>query len=159
MGCPGKGALRAARGGQPSLTAWLEAIRREDREAPGIAGHAVRDRSPLSVECRVIWPDGSTHWIMAVGRCTVDAQRASRCTMAGVMLDLTERRRTEEHLQEGMRLEAVGRLAGGIAHDLNNMLTAILGFSEFLNRSLDPDDPRRVETWSRSRWPPTGRPG
>jgi two-component system cell cycle sensor histidine kinase/response regulator CckA len=133
-------------GATVSHPAWLEAIHPEDREATGNRwDHAVRDRSPLSVECRVIWPDGSTHWIMAVGRCTVDAATGEPLHMAGVMLDLTERRRTEEHLQEGMRLEAVGRLAGGIAHDLNNMLTAILGFSEFLSRSLDPDDPRRVD--------------
>jgi two-component system cell cycle sensor histidine kinase/response regulator CckA len=41
-----------------------------------------------------------------------------------------------------MRLEAIGRLAGGIAHDLNNMLVAILGFSDLLAQSLAPDDPR-----------------
>jgi signal transduction histidine kinase len=63
-------------------------------------------------------------------------------TMSGVVLDLTERRRTEEHLQESMRLEAVGRLAGGIAHDLNNMLVAILGFSDLLAQSMAADDPR-----------------
>jgi nitrogen-specific signal transduction histidine kinase/CheY-like chemotaxis protein len=62
--------------------------------------------------------------------------------LAGVVLDLTERRRTEEQLQEGLRLEAVGRLAGGIAHDLNNMLAAILGFGDLLGRSFEPDDPR-----------------
>jgi CheY-like chemotaxis protein len=48
-------------------------------------------------------------------------------------------------MQEVMRLEAIGRLAGGIAHDLNNMLAAILGFCEFLQRGLEPGDPRRSD--------------
>ena len=123
---------------------WLAALHPDDRQPTGERwGRAVRDRSPFSAEFRVIWPDGSTHSIMAVGRCTSDPATGEPLHMAGVMLDLTERRRTEEHLQETLRLEAVGRLAGGIAHDLNNMLAAILGFSEFLEGSLEPDDPRR----------------
>jgi hypothetical protein len=65
--------------------------------------------------------------------------------MAGVMLDITERKRTEARLQEVLRLEAIGRLAGGIAHDLNNMLVAILGFSDLLAGSFQPDDPRRED--------------
>ena len=71
--------------------------------------------------------------------------------IAGVVLDLTERRRTEEQLQEGLRLEAVGRLAGGIAHDLNNMLAAILGFSDLLGRSFEPDDLRASDVEQISR--------
>jgi two-component system, cell cycle sensor histidine kinase and response regulator CckA len=132
--------------------AWLEALHPEDQESTGDRWEsAVRDRSPLSMEYRVIWPDGSTHSIMAVGQCTFDPATGAPLRMAGVMLDLTERRRTEEHLQESLRLEAVGRLAGGIAHDLNNMLAAILGFSEFLDRSLEPDDPRRADVEQISR--------
>jgi len=132
--------------------AWLEALHPEDREP--IKEHwqrAVRDRSRFSAEFRVIWPDGSIHSIMAVGQGTFDAATGGPLHMAGVMLDLTERRRTEQHLQESLRLEAVGRLAGGIAHDLNNMLTAILGFSEFLDRSLKPDDLRRADVEQISR--------
>jgi two-component system, cell cycle sensor histidine kinase and response regulator CckA len=132
--------------------AWLEALHPEDQEPTRKRWeHAVRDRSPFSAEYRVIWPDGSIHSIMAVGQCTFDEATGEPLSIAGVMLDLTERRRAEEHLQESLRLEAVGRLAGGIAHDLNNMLAAILGFSEFLDRSLEPDDPRRADVGQISR--------
>ena len=49
--------------------------------------------------------------------------------------DLTELKRTEERLRRAQRLEAVGRLAGGVAHEVNNMMTIILGFSDLLARA------------------------
>jgi two-component system, cell cycle sensor histidine kinase and response regulator CckA len=122
---------------------WVDRIHPDDRERSVERWEcAVRDRVPYSAEYRVIWPDGSVHSIMAVGRCTTDPATGTPVHFTGVVLDLTERRRAEEHLQESLRLEAVGRLAGGIAHDLNNMLAAILGFGEILGRSFEPNDPR-----------------
>ncbi|MFL5532768.1 MAG: ATP-binding protein, partial [Gemmatimonadales bacterium] len=49
--------------------------------------------------------------------------------------DLSELKRAEERLRRAQRLEAVGRLAGGVAHEVNNMMTIILGFSDLLARS------------------------
>ena len=49
--------------------------------------------------------------------------------------DLTELKRAEERLRRAQRLEAVGRLAGGVAHEVNNMMTIILGFSDLIARS------------------------
>ena len=130
----------------------LEAIHPDDRERTRARwARAVDERARYSAEYRVVWPDGSVHWLMAVGRCVTDPATGAPLQIAGVVLDLTERRHTEEQFQEGLRLEAVGRLAGGIAHDLNNMLAAILGFSDLLGRSFEPDDLRASDVEQISR--------
>jgi signal transduction histidine kinase/CheY-like chemotaxis protein len=59
--------------------------------------------------------------------------------------DFAERGRLEEQLRHSQKMEAVGRLAGGVAHDFNNMLTAINGYAGILAASMDPDDPRLVD--------------
>jgi PAS domain S-box-containing protein len=59
--------------------------------------------------------------------------------------DLTDLKRTEERLQRAQRMEAVGRLAGGVAHEVNNMMTIILGFSDLLSRGLSAPDDRQRE--------------
>jgi PAS domain S-box-containing protein len=63
----------------------------------------------------------------------------------GIYRDITERKRVEEHLRRAERMQAAGKLAGGVAHEVNNMMTGVIGFSEFLLRSLEPDDSRRAD--------------
>jgi len=61
----------------------------------------------------------------------------------GIETDVTERVALEEQLRHAQKLEAVGQLAGGVAHDFNNILTAVLGYSDLLLNRLSADDPNR----------------
>jgi signal transduction histidine kinase len=61
----------------------------------------------------------------------------------GITRDVTERMHLEEQLRNAHHLEAIGRLAGGVAHDFNNILSIIMGHGELLLRTASPDDRMR----------------
>lgn len=65
--------------------------------------------------------------------------------LISIFRDLSQQRNLEAQLLQTQKLEAVGRLAGGVAHDFNNLMTAVSGYAELIKGSLPADDPRRDE--------------
>jgi len=63
--------------------------------------------------------------------------------LVGISRDITDHKRLEDNLRQAQRMESVGRLAGGVAHDFNNLVTVINGYSEILLHSLDDESPLR----------------
>ena len=61
-----------------------------------------------------------------------------------VVRDMSKRKELEEWLREAQKLEAMGRLAGGLAHDFNNTLSVVVGFAQLLVSETDPSDPHHA---------------
>jgi PAS domain S-box-containing protein len=93
---------------------------------------------------RLIRPDGSVHWITSLGR-ALRNERGDVTKIVGGSLDLTAQRETEGELQHANKMEAVGQLAAGIAHNFNNMLTAILPTLDLLGFHVPEEDLPLVE--------------
>jgi two-component system cell cycle sensor histidine kinase/response regulator CckA len=101
------------------------------------------DTEGVAYETVHLRPDGTTVPVL-VSVTPLDDRTRSGSYVVTVQ-DLTDLKRTEERLRRAQRMEAVGRLAGGVAHEVNNMMTIILGFSDLLSRALQAADDRQRE--------------
>jgi PAS domain S-box-containing protein len=89
-----------------------------------------------------VWKDKNTN----TGKYYVNRDRAiewtdGRLVRLRIATDVSEIIKMEEQLQQARKMEAIGRLAGGVAHDFNNMLTIITGNTEMIMDDADPVDP------------------
>lgn len=111
---------------------------------------AVAGSTPPGIEFDITRPDGEARRC----RCKCEPVFAGGRTVAliGTLQDVTEQRRAEatrleleRQLQQAMKMEALGTLAGGIAHDLNNALVPVLGLTECVLESLPPGSAERAD--------------
>ncbi len=122
-------------------TAYLKSIHPED--APRILEKLARLEAVdhLEDEYRIICPDGRIKWVFSRAF-TVWDSNWRLATFVGTTQDVTERRENEDALRQAQKMEAIGLLASGVAHDFNNILAGILGYGELLLKSLGVNDPR-----------------
>jgi PAS domain S-box-containing protein len=120
-------------------------IHEEDLARVGRASEAaIRGEGPYQVEHRVRRPGGEVRWVYEQAEIVRDPE-GRPLRMIGTVQDITERRYLEDQLRLAQKMEAVGRLAGGVAHDFNNMLGVILGYAELLVQRLPPEEPLRSQ--------------
>ncbi len=94
-------------------------------------------------EFPAIAKDGTELWIGQSVQ--IVEQHGTPVGVQAIARDITARLALEDQLRQAQKMEAIGRLAGGVAHDFNNVLTAILGSAELLSMQLEPHDPRWAE--------------
>jgi len=111
---------------------FFQRVHADDRPAvERSVGRALAGRGDHVVEFRTVWSDGTIRWIYGRARVTF-TERGEPAALTGIALDVTERKELEHRLHQAQKLEAIGQLAGGVAHDFNNVLTAIIGYSDLL---------------------------
>ena len=130
------------------LGRWSARIHPDDRERveAAIGEHLAGRTAEFVCEHRMLHRDGTERVILARGHAVRDdAGRAVR--MVGTDADVTERRELEQQMRHAEKLKSLGVLAGGIAHEFNNLLTAILGNAGLAHRLTEPDSlaRRRIE--------------
>ena len=116
----------------------------EASERGGFLERLRAERMIVGYEARFRRRDGRFAWTLE-NVTLLDAGTDGEEVVEGTMIDVTERKNLEEQFRQAQKMEAVGRLAGGVAHDFNNILTAILGYGDLLRASLSGDSPLQEE--------------
>jgi two-component system cell cycle sensor histidine kinase/response regulator CckA len=120
----------------------MEYVWPEDRNRVAAKVADVLNHGQGTMEVRLRGADGSAVPFFATA---VRIVHEGRPCMIATGMNLSERRAMEHQLAHAQKLESVGRLAGAVAHDFNNMLAAVMSFAELVLMDSAEDDPRRAD--------------
>jgi two-component system, cell cycle sensor histidine kinase and response regulator CckA len=122
---------------------WLQAFHPDDRGPIGAAWAAASDDAATFEATGLIWnaPREAYRHVQLRAVPILDTEGAVR-EWIGMLTDIEDRWQTEERLRQAERMEVIGRLAGGVAHEVNNQMTVVLGASGFLLPEIQGDRAR-----------------
>ena len=120
---------------------FIDTVHPEDRERVA-AGQKLQALGKYDEVYRIVRPDGSQRWIHDRAFPIRD-ESGEVYRVVGLAEDITERKQIESQFFQAQKMEAFGKLAGGVAHDFNNLLTVISGYNEIVLNAFNPNDPRR----------------
>ena len=123
---------------------WLESLHPEDRERVLAAVSDGLTKDGFSMQYRLQHKAGGYRWVEDHNRVLRD-EAGQPIQVVGIWTDITEKRELEEKFLRSQRMENIGALAGGIAHDLNNALAPILMGAECLMLGCTPEQKRMLE--------------
>ena len=126
-------------------TGWINAIHPHDREGvDAIWRRAFERKEAYYSEYRLMRADGQYRRVVSRG-IPVFGPDGTPIEWVGACVDVEDERKAADHLRQTQRIEAVGNLAGGLAHEVNNMMTAVIGFGGFVLKGLPEEDPHRSD--------------
>jgi len=123
-------------------TSSLEQVHPDDRPIVEEAARAARTGHGRTIQYRMRHKDGSWHVLESGASAVLNAQGQVE-KLVIVNRDVSARKQLEEQFRQSQKMEAVGRLSGGVAHDFNNILGVIIGYAEFLQERMSPEDSLR----------------
>jgi PAS domain S-box-containing protein len=122
---------------------WRDAIHPQDRARVILATGERQALGTYREEYRILRPDGSERWVRDRAFPVRDADGALQ-RIVGIAEDITEQRKIQERFLRAQRMEAIGTLASGIAHDLNNILGPLLMVPALLREYAKSDRERQL---------------